>query len=99
MHLTWQPTSPKRFHLQNAHVLKKVASESETDRAERLLDLIEDEEDSMDYIHMNENYREQILDLADSLLIMLEQHVLKYAVSEFRALVTGTKNQRQQSIN
>ena len=42
------------------------------------LDLIEDEEDSMDYIHAGENYREQILDLADSLLIMLEQHVLKY---------------------
>ena len=60
-------------------MLKKVSSESETDRAERLLDLIEDEEDSMDYIHMSENYREQILDLADSLLIMLEQHVLKYA--------------------
>ena len=79
IHLTWQPTSPKRFNLQNANVLQKVARESETDRAERLLDLIEDEEDSMDYIHMNENYREQILDLADSLLIMLEQHVLKYA--------------------
>ena len=47
IHLTWQPTSPKRFNLQNANVLQKVASESETDRAERLLDLIEDEEDSM----------------------------------------------------
>ena len=38
IHRTWQPTSPKRFKiLQNVNVLQKVASESETDRAERLL--------------------------------------------------------------
>jgi hypothetical protein len=79
VHLTWQPTSPRKEDLKKKHILKKVTTESEADRAERLLDLIEDEEDSMCYIHMNQNYREQILDLADSLLIMVEQHVLKYA--------------------
>ena len=66
VHLTWEPISPKRSNLQGKHLLRKVTTESEAERAERLLDLIEDEKDSMNYLHMNQNYREQILDLADS---------------------------------
>ena len=70
VHLNWSPSSPTR--LQNS----PTGKESNKARTDRMLALVEKDNESMLYIHYSNQYKKMILKLADAVLVLVEKFVL-----------------------
>ena len=73
MYLNWSPSSPSTLRDPAA---KRASTESTNARASRLLKLLELNGESMSYLHFQNHYREQIVNLAEALIIVTENYVL-----------------------